>query len=36
MLKKNYGERLDFAKIAFISFYGRMLKSKKLKMGHPV
>ena len=32
MLKKN-GEKLDFVKIAFISFHGRMSKSKNLKMG---
>ena len=30
ILSKNYGEKLDFA---FISFRGRMLKSKNLKMG---
>ena len=32
MLKKSYSEKLDFVKIAFISFRGRMLKSKNLKM----
>ena len=31
MLKKTYGEKLS--NIAFISFHGRMLKSKNLKMG---
>ena len=29
-VKKNYGEKLDFVKIAFISFRARMLKSKNL------
>ena len=33
MLKKNYGENWILSKIAFISFRGRMLKSKNLKMG---
>ena len=31
---KNYGEKIwTLSKIAFISFRGRMLKSKNLKMG---
>ena len=33
MLKKNYGEKMDFVKIAFMSFCARMLKSENLKMG---
>ena len=33
MLKKNVVENWILSKISFISFHGRMLKSKNLKMG---
>ena len=33
MLKKTVVKNWIFSKIAFISFHGRMLKSKNLKMG---
>ena len=33
MLKKNLVKNWTLSKIAFISFRGRMLKSKNLKMG---